>query len=120
MIADWESFVEAYSEEHSEELDLASVLPGDRLRVVTTHTNYVFQMIDHQEALLTCSRDDRPHGRVRISGCSFRWSSTFKPRFLFCGGSLEFTYLLENQRRRFRTTAIQAIEIARSTADFSP
>jgi hypothetical protein len=109
MTADWQQFVELYSGEQSKELDLDSLLPGDTLRVITSHTQYVFQMIDRQEAELRSSRSDRPTGRVRIAGCGFGFASSFKPRRLFCGGRLEFTFARDNERARFRTTSIQAI-----------
>jgi hypothetical protein len=109
MISDWESFVQSHSDEISEELDLDSVRPGDTLRVVTDHTDYVFDIVEGSEAELHCSRPDRPTGRVRIAGCGFAFSTTFKPRRLFCGGRLEFTFFRDAEAARFRTTSINAI-----------
>src|SRR5260221_287762 len=91
MISDWESFVQSHSDEISEELDLDCVRPGDTLHVVTDHTDYVFEIVQGSEAELHCSRPDRPTGRVRIAGCGFGFSTTFKPRRLFSGGHLDIT-----------------------------
>lgn len=109
MISDWESFVQSHSDDISEELDLDSVRPGDTLRVVTDHTDYVFEIVEGSEAELHTSRPDRPTGRVRIAGCGFAFSTTFKPRRLFCGGRLEFTFVRDAEPARFRTTSINAI-----------
>ena len=109
MTRDWQRFVERYTDERRDELDLTLVRPGDTLRVITGHTDYLFEMIDQQEAELRCSRSDRPTGRVRIAGCGFAFATTFKPRYLFCGGRLEFTFLRDKKPTRFRTTSIHAI-----------
>jgi hypothetical protein len=77
--------------------------------VVTDHTDYVFEIVEGAEAQLRCSRPDRPTGRVRISGCGFAFSTTFKPGRLFCGGRLEFTFLRNDIPARYRTTSINAI-----------
>jgi hypothetical protein len=107
MIADWETFVARHS--GRAEFDLGLVQPGDTLRVVTDHTDYVFEIVEGAEAQLRCSRPDRPTGRVRISGCGFAFSTTFKPGRLFCGGRLEFTFLRNDIPARYRTTSINAI-----------
>ena len=107
MIADWETFVARHS--GRAEFDLGLVQPGDTLRVVTDHTDYVFEIVEGAEAQLRCSRPDRPTGRVRISGCGFAFSTTFKPGRLFCGGRLEFTFLRNDMPARYRTTSINAI-----------
>ena len=107
MIADWETFVARHS--GRAEFDLGIVQPGDTLRVVTDHTDYVFEIVEGSEAQLRCSRPDRPTGRVRISGCGFAFSTTFKPGRLFCGGRLEFTFLRDDIPARYRTTSINAI-----------
>jgi hypothetical protein len=109
MISDWESFVQSRSDVVLEELDLHSVRPGDTVRVVTDHTDYIFEIVDGPEADLHCSRPDRPNGRVRIAGCGFAFSTTFKPGRLFCGGRLEFTFSRNTEPARFRTTSINAI-----------
>ncbi len=116
MTADWQQFVELHADDQADELDLDSLLPGDTLRIITSHTQYVFQMIDRQEAELRSSRTDRPAGRVRIAGCGYGFASSFKPRRLFCGGRLEFTFARDHERARFRTTSIQAI-VHRQTKD---
>jgi hypothetical protein len=109
-ISDWEEFASKYGESYAEEFSLQRLSPGDTLLVVTQHTNYVFTVVNRQEAQLRCSRNDRPSGRVRISGCGFGFCHAFKPGHLFCGGRMEFTFLRNKQPTRFRTTAIQAIE----------
>ncbi|MBV9490023.1 MAG: hypothetical protein JO069_09910 [Verrucomicrobia bacterium] len=118
MTKDWEAFISRQAESDGDELDLGTVCPGDVLRVITTHTNYVFRIINGQEALLSCSRADRPTGQVRIAGCGYSFSSTFKPRRIFCGGHLEFTFLRESKPIRYRTTSIQTIEHCHRTECF--
>jgi hypothetical protein len=107
MITDWETFV--LRSAGQAEFDLGCVQPGDTLRIITDHTDYVFEILQGTEAQLHCSRPDRPTGRVRISGCGFAFSTTFKPGRLFCGGRLEFTFLRNQAPARYRTTAINAI-----------
>src|ERR1700737_1343404 len=109
MISDCVTFVQSHYDEISGGLDLDSVRPGDTLRVVTDHTDYVFDIVEGSEAELWCSRPDRPTGRVRISGCGFAFSTTFKPGRLFCGGRLEFTFVRNDIPARYRTTSINAI-----------
>ena len=48
-ISDWEEFASKYAELDPEEFSLERLNPGDTLRVVTQHTNYVFTVIDRQE-----------------------------------------------------------------------
>jgi hypothetical protein len=108
-ISDWEEFAHRYGKSDAEEFSLNRLVPGDVLRVVTEHTNYLFTVIDDNEACLQCSRSDRPSGSVRIAGCGFGFSHAFKPRHLFCGGRMEFTFLRDDKRLRFRTTSIVAI-----------
>ena len=109
-ISDWEQFASKYAELDPEEFSLERLNPGDTLKVVTQHTNYVFTVIDRQEVQLQSSRSDRPSGRVRISGCGFGFCHAFKPGHLFCGGRMEFTFTRNERPARFRTTAIQTIE----------
>jgi hypothetical protein len=108
-ISDWEQFAYCYGELDAEEFPLSQLSPGDVLRVVTEHTNYLFTVLDDHEASLQCSRSDRPSGSVRISGCGFGFSHAFKPGHLFCGGRMEFTFLLDKKLTRYRTTSIRAI-----------
>jgi hypothetical protein len=108
-ISDWEEFALRYGASDPEEFSLNQLGPGDVLRVVTEHTNYLFTVITDSEARLQCSRSDRPSGSVRIAGCGFGFSHAFKPRHLFCGGCMEFTFLRDEKRLRFRTTSIVAI-----------
>jgi hypothetical protein len=109
-ISDWEQFAAKYGESDAEEFSLDRLNPGDTLRIVTQHTNYVFTVINGQDVQLKCSRADRPSGRVKICGCGFGFCHAFKPGYLFCGGRLEFTFLRNDRPTRFRTTAIQTIE----------
>jgi hypothetical protein len=92
-ISDWEQFASRYGESDPEEFSLSRLNPGDVLRVVTEHTNYLFTVATNSELRLQCSRSDRPSGKVRISGCGFGFSHAFKPGHLFCGGRMEFTFL---------------------------
>jgi hypothetical protein len=108
-ISDWEQFASRYGESDAEEFSLSELNPGDVLRVVTEHTNYLFTVLDDREARLQCSRSDRPSGSVRISGCGFGFSHAFKPGHLFCGGRMEFTFLQNEKLTRYRTTSIRAI-----------
>jgi hypothetical protein len=108
-ISDWEQFAYRYAESDAEEFSLSQLSPGDVLRVVTEHTNYLFTVIDTREARLQCSRSDRPSGSVRISGCGFGFSHAFKPGHLFCGGRMEFTFFQNEKLTRYRTTSIRAI-----------
>jgi hypothetical protein len=108
-ISDWEQFAYRYGESDAEEFSLSQLNPGDLLRVVTEHTNYLFTVISHREASLQCSRSDRPSGSVRISGCGFGFSHAFKPGHLFCGGRMEFTFFQNEKLTRYRTTSIRAI-----------
>jgi len=108
-ISDWEEFAHRYGQSNAEEFSLNRLSPGDLLRVVTEHTNYLFTVIHDSEARLQCSRSDRPSGCVTIAGCGFGFSHAFKPGHLFCGGRMEFTFLRDDKRLRFRTTTIVAI-----------
>ncbi len=108
-ISDWEEFAYRYCESVADEFALNLLGPGDVLRVVTEHTDYQFTVIDESETRLQCSRSDRPSGSVRIAGCGFGFSHAFKPRHLFCGGRMEFTFLRDDKRLRYRTTSIVAI-----------
>jgi hypothetical protein len=108
-ISDWEKFASHYGELDAEEFSLSRLNPGDRLRVITEHTNYLFTVASDHEVRLQCSRADRPSGSVRISGCGFGFSHAFKPGHLFCGGRMEFTFLRNEKLTRFRTTSIRAI-----------
>ncbi|PYL59545.1 MAG: hypothetical protein DMF24_12935 [Verrucomicrobia bacterium] len=100
------AYLKASAEKVGDQLELGDVRPGDELRVVTRHTDYVFAILDNRTANLTCLRFDRPHARVKIMGCTFGNSSSIKPDHLFCGGNLEFAYELDGAAK---TTAIQAI-----------
>jgi hypothetical protein len=108
-ISNWEEFADRYSESDAEEFSLNQLGPGDILRVVTEHTNYLFTVINDSEARLHCSRSDRPSGTVWIAGCGFGFSHAFKPKHLFCGGRMEFTFVRDEKRLRYRTTTILAI-----------
>jgi hypothetical protein len=108
-ISDWEEFAHRYGAFDTEEFSLNHLSSGDLLRVVTEHTNYVFTVINENEACLQSSRSDRPSGSVRIAGCGFGYSHAFKPGHLFCGGRMEFTFIRDDRRVRFRTTSIVAI-----------
>ena len=94
------------------EIDLTQLLPGDRLRIVTLHTNYDLEIIEGRIAELKCDRADRPSGRVQIQGCTFGMSSTIKPDALFSGGNLEFTF--DSGRMTHTTTVIRELHWLRN------
>ncbi|MCB1103294.1 MAG: hypothetical protein H7A44_11300 [Opitutaceae bacterium] len=107
--SDWKAFLQTHSSLGLPEINLADMQPRDRLVVETLHTRYGFEWQADGRVILTTNRMDRPHGEVRINGCTFGQSSTIKPRQLFCGGNLE--YVSENGRMIHRTTAIRSLLI---------
>jgi len=109
--SDWEKFLREHSALGLPEIDLTSVLPGNRLVVETLHTRYGFEWKDQGEVVLTTNRSDRPHGAVRIQGCTFGQSSSIKPGILFCGGNLEYTS--DGGKMRHTTTAIRSLLLLR-------
>ncbi|MEY2488585.1 MAG: hypothetical protein QOC70_527 [Verrucomicrobiota bacterium] len=106
---DWLLYLKSVAGKYGDEFDLTQLSPGDVLKVVTQHTDYLFTTIEGCEAELFCSRADRPKGRVRIMGCTFGRSSSIKPDHLFCGGNLELTYDLQGVSMKHTTTAIREI-----------
>jgi hypothetical protein len=108
---DWESFLRAHSALGLPEVDCATLRPGERLVVETLHTRYGFEWKAKGEVFLTTNRSDRPHGAVRIQGCTFGQSSSIKPGILFCGGNLE--YLSDGGKIRHTTTAIRSLLLLR-------
>ena len=101
--------LKAVADKIGDHFDLQELAPGDELKVVTTHTEYAFKIVEGRIADLACSRFDRPHARVKIMGCTFGQSSSIKPDHLFCGGNLELTYELDGLPMVHKTTAIKAI-----------
>jgi hypothetical protein len=97
-----------------DELDLGQLEAGDELKVITSHTEYLFKIMENRFANLSSARRDRPAGRVRLMGCTLGNSSSIKPDHLFCGGNLEFTYQLDGRSMTHKTTAIKAIYLRRS------
>lgn len=97
------------AEKVGDQFELGQLKAGDKLKIVTQHTDYVFTIVEGRDVDLECSRADRPSGRVKIMGCTFGHSSSIKPDHLFCGGNLEFTYDLDGQPMTHKTTAIKAI-----------
>ena len=106
---DWLLYLKSVEGKYGDEFDLSQLSPGDVLKVVTQHADYVFTTIEGRDAELLCSRAGRPNGRVRIMGCTFGRSSSIKPDHLFCGGNLELTYHLEGVLMTHTTTAIREI-----------
>lgn len=109
--SDWEEFLRAHSALGLPEINLGELNPGDRLVVETLHTRYGFEWREGGQVELTTNRGDRPHGRVRIQGCTFGQSSSIKPGMLFCGGNLE--YVSDDGRMRHLTTAIRSLVLLR-------
>lgn len=106
---DWLLYLKAVEGKYGDEFDLSQLSPGDVLKVVTQHADYLFTTIEGRDAELLCLRAGRPNGRVRIMGCTFGRSSSIKPDHLFCGGNLELTYHLEGVPMTHTTTAIREI-----------
>ena len=106
---DWLLYLKSVEGKYGDEFDLSQLSPGDVLKVVTQHTDYLFTAIEGRDAELLCSRPGRPNGRVRIMGCTFGRSSSIKPDQLFCGGNLELTYHVEGVPMTHTTTAIREI-----------
>jgi hypothetical protein len=107
---DWLAFVKSESEKIGDRFDLTQVKAGDILRITTAHTSYLLHMKSAREGELTTNRPDRPHGRVRLIGCTLGLSSSIMANHLFCGGSLEFTFCEGADRMTHTTTAIRKIE----------
>lgn len=106
-IPDWEQFASEHPD--SGDFPLKCLKQGDILEVSTGNTKYKFS-VQEEHALLTSSQPNRPRGVAWISGCGFAFSHAFKPGYLFCGGSLEFIFLRDGKRTRFRTTTIRSID----------
>jgi len=107
MPKDWLARIKANAENGDDEFDLSQLEPGDLLRIVTEHTRYDFVFVAGRDADLRTGREDRPHGRVRIMGCTFGSSTAIKPGHLFCGGRLEFTF--DDGAATYLTSAIKEI-----------
>ena len=110
----WSEAVRRSVEEPGDEFDLAQLQPGDRLRIVTKNTTYIFLIERGREGLLEFGRADRPTGRVLLQGCAVGDSASIKPDHLFCGGSLEFTF--DDGRMTHRTSPIREISLLRTSA----
>lgn len=106
---DWLHYIKSKEGELGDELELSQLKPGDVLKIVTLHSQYLLTIVKSREAILDCSKPGRPGGRVRIMGCTFGRSSSIKPDHLFCGGNLELSYKLEGAAMTHRTTAIKEI-----------
>lgn len=109
MMKDWLLYLKSNEQTLGEEFQLGQLAPGDILKVVTQHTDYIFELIGYRDADLRSNRPDRPTGRIRLMGCTFGASSSIKPDHLFCGGNLEFTYMRAGKSMTHTTTAIKAI-----------
>ncbi len=108
-MTDFIAYLKSSVEKLGDHFDLQQLAARDELKVVTSHTEYVFKIVDGRTADLTSSRFDRPRARVKIMGCTFGESSSIKPDQLFCGGNLEFIYELDGVSMTYKTTAIKAI-----------
>ena len=117
VLIDWLARLKQHAESDHADLDLSGVAPGDLVRVVTKNTLYSLKLVDADRAAeLTTNRPDRPSGRVHIMGCTFGLSSTISPDRLFCGGNLEFNFLLEGVRMTHTTSSIRTIQWVRRAA----
>ena len=111
IIPDIVAFLQSAEKWVGAELDLGALQTGDRLLVHTQNTRYLFVMKGQHRAELIPDRADRPRGAVQIQGCVFGDSKMIKPGHLFCGGALEIR--LDQGRRTFTTTPIQALQIVK-------
>jgi hypothetical protein len=111
--SNWLDSAQSASDGFSAELDLDSLRAGDIVRVDTKNTKYLFEILDRREAMLQCSRPDRPSGRALIAACGSRCSTSFKPHHLFCGERLQFTSLDGSEPVAYRTTSITGIFLRR-------
>jgi hypothetical protein len=112
-MTDFIGYLKSAADKLGDELDLSQLAAGDELKVVTSHTEYLFKIMENCFAIASCARFDRPAGRVRLMGCTLGNSSSIKPDHLFCGGNLEFTYHFDGRSMIHRTTAIKAIYLRR-------
>ena len=110
---DWLRYLKSKAGTLGHELDLSELRPGDVLKVVTRHADYVLTMAKGRNADLSCSQPNRPAGPVKILGCTFGQSSSIKPDHLFCGGNLELSYRVEGAAMTHRTTTIKEIQLRR-------
>jgi hypothetical protein len=107
----WEMFLEEQMAAGSSEVDLKTLVAGDRLVVGTKNTRYEFEWREDGAAQLSTDRADRPWGVVTIAGCAFRRSGVLAPGVLFRGGKLE--YVSTNGQVRHRTTVISSLTLVR-------
>jgi hypothetical protein len=106
---DWMQYLRANEGKLGDELELAQLQPGDRLRIVTLNSEYFLTIEEGRNATLVCPQPGRPAGPVSIMGCTFGLSSSIKPDHLFCGGNLELSYQVQGAAMTHTTTAIKAI-----------
>jgi hypothetical protein len=114
---DWLSALKTHEEKGGAELDITDLHAGDVLRVGTMNTLYTLRVIDEDRtAELETDRADRPAGQVKIVGCTFGLSSTIRPNHLFCGGSLELSFVLDGVRMTHTTSSIRTLQCIRRAA----
>jgi hypothetical protein len=104
---DWQQVLRSNVESNQDEFDLRTISIGDEVRVKTLNSLYKMVICEKKSAILSCDQTGRPEGLVRIQGCAFGQSSSIKPDFLFCGGSMELFFLNENII--YRTSTIMNI-----------
>lgn len=110
---DWLSHLQEHSAIERAEFDIRELRAGDVLRVSTLNTLYTLRLQEERYADLETDRPNRPGGRVKIMGCTFGLSSTISPDHLFCGGNLEFTFVLDDQRMIHTTSEIRKLQLIR-------
>jgi hypothetical protein len=106
---DWLRYLQSTEGALGDELDLSQLRPGDFLKIVTQHSDYLLTIVEGRDATLRCSEPGRPEGPIRIMGCTFGQSSSIKPDHLFCGGNLELRYTDAGVSMTHTTTAIREI-----------
>jgi hypothetical protein len=108
----WEMFMENQVLHGPEEIDLATLEPGDRLEVITKHTRYLFEWLEGGSVLLSTDWTDRPTGLVTQLGCVFRKSGIVVPNVVFRGGKLDFSTM--DGKVHHRTTVIASHTLRRA------
>lgn len=92
-----------------DKLSLTDLLVGDLLKVATARSTYFFRITEPRRRLAEMWKQGTSGAPVpvQIMGCTLGLSSTIDPRFLFCGGSLEYT--TESGARTHTSTAIREL-----------
>lgn len=107
----WEMFMENQVLHGPDEVDLTTLVTGDRLTVITKHTRYEFEWLEGGAVYLQTNRTDRPSGLVTETGCAFHRSGIVVPNVVFRGGKLDFCSM--GGKVHHRTTIIASHTLVR-------